>query len=218
MRRFRRPRSPLHLARRVTAVLLAAGAATVALRPSPALPADPRPATVGVAVAALDLPAGTVLSREQLTVAQLPKSAAPSGTTHGPGPLVGRVLAGSVRAGEPLTDVRLVGAGLTRLLPGGLVAAPVRLADLAVATLLRAGDRVDVLAATGSAVDATPSVEVVAENALVLTAPASGSDAEPVVGVPDGSGLLVLAVPPDTAQRLAAAGAGGTLTVTLGRP
>jgi pilus assembly protein CpaB len=207
MRRFRRPRSPLHLARRVTAVLLAAGAATVALRPSPALPADPRPATVGVAVAALDLPAGTVLSREQLTVAQLPKSAAPSGTTHGPGPLVGRVLAGSVRAGEPLTDVRLVGAGLTRLLPGGLVAAPVRLADLAVAALAHTGDRVDVLATAHDAARA----DVIAANALVLAADDRPRDAS----ADPGGGLLLLAVDGATAGRLAAAAASSTLTVTL---
>jgi pilus assembly protein CpaB len=207
MRRFRRPRSPLHLARRVTAVLLAAGAATVALRPSPALPADPRPATVGVAVAALDLPAGTVLSREQLTVAQLPPSAAPSGTTHGPGPLVGRVLAGSVRAGEPLTDVRLVGAGLTRLLPGGQVAAPVRLADLAVAALVHTGDRVDVLATPHDAARA----DVIAANALVLAADDRPRDAS----ADPGGGLLLLAVDGATAGRLAAAAASSTLTVTL---
>ena len=58
---------------------------------------------------------------------------------------VGRVLAGPVRSGEALTDVRLVGSSL--LTRGGrLVAAPVRLADPATAGLLHAGDRVDVLA------------------------------------------------------------------------
>jgi Flp pilus assembly protein CpaB len=207
MRRFRRPRSPLHLARRITAALLAAGAATVALRPSPALPADPRPAAVGVAVAALDLPAGTVLSREQLTVAQLPPAAVPSGSARGPTPLVGRVLAGSVRAGEPLTDVRLVGAGLTRLLPGGHVAAPVRLADLAVAALVHTGDRVDVLATPHDAARA----DVIATNALVLAADGRprGASADP------GGGLLLLAVDGTTAGRLAAAAASSTLTVTL---
>jgi pilus assembly protein CpaB len=207
MRRFRRPRSPLHLARRIAAVLLAAGAIVLALRPPPALPAAHGPAVVGVAVAASDLPAGTVLSRAQLTVAQLPPSVVPSGTAPGPAPLVGRVLAGSVRAGEPLTDVRLVGAGLTRLLPEGQVAAPVRLADLAVAALVHTGDRVDVLATPRDAARA----EVIAADALVLA-----TDGRPREDPADpGGGLLLLAVDGATAGRLAAAAASSTLTVTL---
>ena len=80
--------------------------------------------------------------------------------------LVDQVLAAAVRAGEVITDVRLVGAGLTALLPAGQVAAPVRLADLAVAALVRAGDRIDVLAT----LDGSATAEVVAEGALVLAA------------------------------------------------
>ena len=207
MRRFRRPRSPLHLARRIAAVLLAAAALVLALRPPPALPADPRPAGVGVAGAASDLPAGTVLAPAQLAVAQLPPAAVPSGTASDPASLVGRVLAGSVRAGEPLTDVRLVGAGLTRLLPEGQVAAPVRLADLAVAALVHTGDRVDVLATPHDAARA----DVVVADALVLA-----TDGRPREAAADsGGGLLLLAVDSTTAGRLAAAAASATLTVTL---
>jgi pilus assembly protein CpaB len=208
MRRFRRPRSPLHLARRVASVLLAAGAVVLAMRPAPAVRADPRPAAVGVAVAALDLPAGTVLSRGQLRLARFPAATVPSGTAPEPAALVGRVLAGSVRAGEPLTDVRLVGAALTRLLPEGQVAAPVRLADLAVAALVHTGDRVDVLATPHEAARA----DVVAGNALVLAADGRPRDAS--AGDP-GGGLLLLAVDGATAGRLAAAAASSTLTVTL---
>ena len=188
-------------------MLLAAGAIVLALRPSPALPADPRPATVGVTVAASDLPAGTVLSRAQLTVAQLPPAVVPAGTAPGPAPLVGRVLAGSVRAGEPLTDVRLVGTGLTRLLPEGQVAAPIRLADLAVAALVHTGDRVDVLATPHDAARA----DVVAADALVLAT--DGRPRDP--SADPGGGLLLLAVDGATAGRLAAAAASATLTVTL---
>jgi Flp pilus assembly protein CpaB len=123
------------------------------------------------------------------------------------------VLAAPVRAGEAVTDVRVVGPRLWSRVPAGQVAAPVRLADLAVATLLRAGDRVDVLAA-GDDGGGEPAVQVVAEDALVLTAPAPDGD-QPTG---DGSGLLVLAVPPETAHRLAGAAASATLTVTLGSP
>jgi Flp pilus assembly protein CpaB len=218
--RFRRPRSPVQLFRQCAAAALACLALVLALRPPSTATHGLEPATVPVVVATADLAAGTVLRSGTVTTVDLPAELAPAGAAAGPDELTGRVLAAPVRAGEPVTDVRVVGPGLWSQVPEGQVAAPVRLADLAVATLLHAGDRVDVIAATG-AVDVDgglPPVEVVAENALVLTAPAAGADDGSTIGVPDGSGLLVLAVPPDTAQRLAAAGAGGTLTVTLGRP
>ena len=112
-----------------------------------------------------------------------------------------------MRAGEPVTDVRLVGAGLTALLPDGQVAAPVRLADLAVAALVRAGDRVDVLATPPEAATA----EVVAGSTLVLATPGTGTDG----GQDPAGGLLLLAVDPATAARLAAASTTATLTVSL---
>jgi len=209
--RFRRPRSPVHLLRQVAAGALACLALVLALRSPPAT-VDPSTGAevVPVVVAATDLPAGTTLTAADLERADLPTAVAPAGAAAEPGELTGQVLAAPVRAGEAVTDVRLVGPGLWAAVPEGQVAAPVRLADLAVATLLRAGDRVDVLAATGGG--AAPSVEVVAAGALVLTAPAAATDG------PADAGLLVLAVLPDTAARLAAAAAGATLTVTLGRP
>jgi pilus assembly protein CpaB len=209
MPRLRRPRSPVHTARRVGAVLLATAALFLALRPVGA-PATARPPTaVPVAVAAADLPAGVTVSARDVAVARLPPEAVPRGVVPDAGPLVGRVLAGGVRAGEPLTDARLVGPGLTALLPADLVAAPVRLADLAVAALVRTGDRVDVLAALPDGEEA----ERVAAGVLVLAAPGPASaDPDPAAG------LLVLAVDPATAARLAAASTTATLTVSLPPP
>ena len=206
MFRLRRPRSPLHTARRVLAALLAVAALVLALRSSPETGAR-APATVGVAVAAADLPPGSVLTATDLRLARLPPDVVPSGVAADPEALVGRVVTGGVRAGEPLTDVRLVGAGLTALLPEGQVAVPVRLADLAVAGLVGTGDRVDVLA---TATDAA-AAEVVAAGALVLSAPAGA----PAEHTDPGAGLLLLAVDPATATRLAAASTSATLTVSL---
>ena len=207
----------MRLLRQVIAGCLACLALALALRPPPAPPAAP--ATTPVVTAAADLAPGTVLAAGDLTAVAVPVERAPAGSVADPAELTGRVLASPVRAGEAVTDVRLVGPGLWSQVPAGEVAAPVRLADLAVATLLRAGDRVDVLGTTGGdgVSGAVPAVELVARGALVLSAPAA---AEPGAEVGSGtdSGLLVLAVPPDTARLLAAAGAGGTLTVTLGRP
>ena len=207
MLRLRRPRSLVHTARRMAAALLAVAALVLALRPEPVGTTAGPPVTVPVVVAGVDLPAGTVLADSQLTVARPPADAVPAGVDPRPGGLLGRVLAGAVRAGEPLTDARLVGPGLTAFLPPGQVAAPVRLADLAVAGLVRTGDRVDVLAAPPDAERA----EVVAAGALVLAAPSS-EQADPAAG------LLLLAVDAATAARLAAAATTATLTVSLPRP
>ena len=161
-------------------------------------------------VAAADLAGGTTLTDADLRVAAFPPALRPAGTSPAPDALRGRVLAAAARAGEPLTDVRLVGAGLTALLAPGQVAAPVRLADLAVTGLVRAGDRVDVLAAT----EGSGQAERVTTAALVLAAPGPRADDGPAVAqAPDG--LLLLAVDPPTASRLAAASAAATLTVTL---
>ncbi len=195
MPRLRRPRSPVTLLRRCLAALLAAGALVLALRPPEPSAAAPLPGTP-VVTAATDLPAGTVLTDASLTRTELP--APPAGSAADPADLAGRVLAAPVRAGEPVTDVRLVGPGLTALLPAGQVAAPVRLADLAVASLAAPGERVDVLATVPDSTRA----EVVARGALVLAAP-------------DDGGLLVLAVDEATAATLAAAATAATLTLSL---
>jgi Flp pilus assembly protein CpaB len=210
---FRRPRSPVHTARRVAAALLAVTALVLALRPGSPPPADDAPVGTPVVVAAADLAAGTVLSTADLALARLPPDLVPQGTVGEPARLVGRVLAGSTRSGEPLTDTRLVGAGLTVLLEPGQVAAPVRLADLAVAALVRTGDRVDVLA---SAPDATRA-EVVVSGALVLAAGTSPIDSG-AVGTDPAAGLLLVAVDGATAAELAAAATSSTLTVTLPPP
>ena len=129
--------------------------------------------------------------------------AVPDGVAEKPDELVGRALAGALRAGEPITDVRLVGPGLTSMLTGGQQAVPVRLADLAVAATLRAGDRVDVLATTEGA----DVAEVVASAALVLVAPSGADD-----------GAVWLAATPETAAHLAAAMTRATITVSLVSP
>lgn len=209
MIRFRRPRSPVQLARRGAALLLALGALVLAVRPPGNAAVAATPETTPVVVAAADLPPGTVLTGGTLRLAELPPGAVPAGTVTALEDLSGRVLAGPVRRGEPVTDVRLVGPGLTALLTPGQVAAPLRLADLGIAGLVHAGDRVDVLATAPGAAAA----EVVAPAALVL-APSVAS-ADDAGTAPAADGLLLLAVDEATGARLAAAATSGTLSVTL---
>lgn len=191
----------VHRRRALLAAGLVAGAVATAL---PQL-APPAPPGREVLAAARDLPAGTVLAAADLVRVALPAALAPAGALDAETALVGRLVAGPVRRGEALTDVRLLGAGLLAETGPGLVATPVRLADPAGAALLSAGDRVDVLAAPADG--AAASAPVVAAGVTVLAVPAE-------VEAVDGA-LVVLATTPATAARLAAAAVASRLSVTV---
>ena len=190
--------------------LLAAGLVAAAVATAlPILAPTPAP-TLSVVVAAHDLVPGAPLSAGDLLSLALPRAVAPQGVLTSVDAALGRVLAGPVRRGEALTDVRLLGAGL--LTRGqGLVEAPVRLADPAAAALLHAGDRVDVLAVRTDASGPAPGAAVastVAAGLEVLAVPSVGQ------ADPDGA-LVVLAATPATAARLAAAAVGSRLSITV---
>lgn len=184
--------------------LLAAGLAAAAV--ATALPTlAPAPAaTVTVLAAARELRPGSPLSAGDLRQVGLPRGTVPAGALTDETAVVGRLLTGPVRRGEPLTDVRLVGAGLVPR-DAGLVAAPVRLADPAAVALLHAGDRVDVLATpTGAPV---AEATTVATGVQVLAVPPAGDAA-------DGA-LVVVAALPAVAARLAAAAVSSRLSITV---
>ena len=151
--------------RRLLAAALTGVAAIAGLR-AVAPPAEP---TVPVLVAAHDLPAGSRLGDGDLTTAHFRPGTEPGGLLDDP---AGRTLATPLHRGEPLTEARVLGPALTDGLPG-VVATPVRLPDAATASLLRVGDRVDVLAADPQG-GATVSL---ARGALVLALPAPVDDA-----------------------------------------
>lgn len=185
-------------------VLLSAGLAALAVAVGIGAVTPAAAAQVGVLAAAHDLPSGAVLTETDLVVLELPAGTAPAGVLVDPQAAVDRVVAGPVRQGEPLTDVRLVGASLIRS-GSNLVAAPLRVADPATGALVRAGDRVDVLAA---APEGAPFARRVAEALEVLAVPALADDT--------GEGaLLVVAATPSAAARLASAAASSRLSVTV---
>ncbi|MEU7425755.1 hypothetical protein [Streptomyces sp. NPDC040750] len=88
-----------------------------------------------------------------------------------------------------------------------LVAAPVRIADAATVGLLRAGDRVDVIAAQDPATGG--GARVLARGVRVTRVPG------PVAGTAESGALIVLSVPRATAARLVGASATARLAVTL---
>jgi len=196
--------------------LLAAGLTAAAVAVGLGVLAPDPPRTVNVLAAARNLTGGAALRPDDLDAVALPRSAVPDGALTDRSAVEGRVLAGPVRRGEPLTDVRLVGRELLAAYPGeDLVAAPVRIADPGAAGLLRPGDVVDILAAdTGEGGAAAASV--IADAVRVLTVPRPPEDGSLWSGPSLGDGaLVVLATSSDVAARLARAAVTARLSLTL---
>lgn len=165
-------------------------------------------------VASRDLPAGLTLEAADLTSRVIPGDLLPSGALKPGAAILGRTITSAARKGEVITDARILSPGL---LSGatGLVVAPVRLTDASTVALLRAGDRVDVLAATNA--DEASSVTTIVSSALVLAVPikrpaSSGGESDVTSG--EGS-LVVLAVKPEVASLLAKAALTAHLSVTV---
>ncbi|GAA0826097.1 RcpC/CpaB family pilus assembly protein [Streptosporangium amethystogenes subsp. fukuiense] len=200
MRALRRLLGRRHRLLAALVAALAMGCALLALRPDTA--------SVIVLTAARDL-SGGVLNGTDLTPAALRPGTVPDGALRPGTPFAGKILAGPVRRGEPLTDVRLLGPGLLSAHGPGTVATPVRVADPETARLLSPGDVVDVLAAATSTWDGTTPAPatIVAEDVTVLATPGEKSER---------GALVVLATTSAQATELASAQAGGRLSITIG--
>ncbi|HEX4722730.1 MAG TPA: SAF domain-containing protein [Pseudonocardiaceae bacterium] len=189
--------------RRIVAILLVVLAGILALRPAGA-----RETTeTGIVVAAGDLRPGSALTQANTDIRLLPEPDVPAGSLTSQTAAIGRILAGPVRAGEPITDVRLVGPADTALTTGdpNTATVPVQLADPDVADLLRPGLHVDVVTLDPDR-QADP---VLAEDATVITVrDTAGTQGQP-------GRLVLVAVPRQNATRLAAASLRQPVTVTL---
>ncbi|MBV9444688.1 MAG: Flp pilus assembly protein CpaB [Streptosporangiaceae bacterium] len=189
--------------RRGGAALLAGLAAVLALSPGRGPSTDNT-----VVVAARDLSPGTVLEASEVTLRALPAQAVPDGSARTPTAVLGRTLAAPVRRGEPLTDVRLAGPELARSVTTNpdSVSVPLRLADTGVAALLHPGAAVDVVSA-GHRPD---EPVVLARGARVLAVLEADTRTEQRTGR-----LVLVALDPVAATRVAAASLSRTLTVTV---
>lgn len=196
------------LARRIAAGLLVLLAGASALRP------DPAHVQRRVVVAVRDLGPGKTLTVEDVTLQARPVATLPDGAQTALTGLLGATLAGPARRGEVLTDTRVLGSRLVGLSAGpDARVVPLHLAESAVLDLLRAGDVVDVVGATGPAAEGTaresrPRV-VASEAVVVLVSPAStaiGSSNDRVV---------LVALPEPAATALAAATLVQTVTLTI---
>jgi pilus assembly protein CpaB len=189
--------------RRLAAAVLVVLAAVLAVAGA----ASPAVTGVPVVLARHDLAPGAAVGADDVGAVPRPPDAVPVGALRATDDAVGRHLVGPVRAGEVLTDVRLVGPEAAQASVGLPDAAgvPLRLADPAVAALLRAGALVDVVGGAGAGGgDGT----VLARGARVQAVlPGEERTASPP--------LVLVALPGPEAARVAAATVGQEVTLTL---
>ncbi|HKX25870.1 MAG TPA: Flp pilus assembly protein CpaB, partial [Actinomycetota bacterium] len=161
-----------------------------------------------VVVATTDLDRGTALEPSMLETRKIPARFLPPGRLVSAEEAIGRTLAASVLAGEPVTSARLAPSGgpVAALIPAALRAVPVP--SVLPPSAVRPGDRVDVHATFGTG---QPYTETVVTGAEVLTVASTGS-----VGTePSPGGTLLILVGPESAERLAFARAFADLSVAL---
>ncbi len=212
--------------------LLLGAAATLAvaeLKPPPE-------ATSPVLVASEDLEAGTELAPGDVQLTAWPDSLVRPEGAVSISAVTGRRLAVAVPAGLPVVEGVLAADGFDAPVPHGTVVAPVRLADPAVAALLRPGDRVDVLGDGSDAplarseegdspddasADTAGSARILARGALVVAGQTRLDGSADALGALRATAqdatepLVLLAVAPADARALAAAGAWADLTVAI---
>jgi Flp pilus assembly protein CpaB len=200
--RLRRIRRAVLARRRLLAALCAALAVLATVHAN----AAPPPPRTSVLTAAHDLPAGVVVRSDDLRRIPFDPRSVPHGVVDA-ATAVGRTTAAPIRAGEPVTDVRLVAASVLAGYPG-LVAVPVRIGDSAAVRLLRVGDHVDLVAADPQG---DSGAEIVASDVPVLAIPRAGEDSP---GLTNGA-PLVLGVPEASVRGIAQASVASYLSVVI---
>lgn len=190
-------------ARRAVAGGLVVLAAVAALR------SNPDGDRMEVVVAARDLSPGAALTADDVRLEKRLVTTVPDGSQADLGMVVGSTLAGPARRGEVLTDVRLLSTRLAESTAGpDARIVPLHLADSALIDLVRPGDVVDVLAASGTDSQAAP--RVVATNAVVVLV-----SVKQKIQAADNDRLVLVALPAGVANTVAGATLAQTVTLTL---
>ncbi len=177
---------------------------------------------IEVLVAAHDLPVGTTLREGDLRSQAVARSLVPEGTHDAAPPAPGSRLAIPVPAGTPVLPGMLIGPGLLAGLEPGSVAVPLRLDDEQTASLVRAGQLVDVVLTEGNGFETKLESRVLARAVPILW---TGSQTQPdgqapwSVSTDSGQGgLIVVGAGPAGAQQLATAAQRGKVAVVLVNP
>ena len=138
------------------------------------------PDGISVLVARHDLRSGHVLTASDLRTTTMPPAARPSNTL-GRGAAIGRRVAGPMRAGEAITDYRVLQDDALSGYAADAVLTTIRVDRADGLTGLHVGDRIDVIAVDP---DGESKAAVVARAVEVVTLPPSNGDSEVVsVGI-----------------------------------
>jgi len=138
------------------------------------------PDGTSVLVARHDLRSGHVLTASDLRTTTVPSAALPSNTLDRAA-AVGRRVAGPMRAGEAITDYRVLQDDVLSGYAADAVLTTIRVDRADGLTGLHVGDRIDVIAVDP---DAESKAQVIARAVEVVTLPPSSGDSEVVsVGI-----------------------------------
>jgi len=175
-----------------------------------------------VAVAKVQIPLGTKIVAEQVTVVQFPKESTPDGTFESPDKLVGRVAVVNIAAREPITESRLApegtAAGLSAVIPEGYRAMTVKVDDAAgISGFIQPGTLVDVVVVIDPRegnVNQDPISKIVLQNIKVL---ANGQNIDKPQDQREANSVkaVTLQVTPEQAEKLALASNEGKLQLVM---
>ncbi|HMF55188.1 MAG TPA: Flp pilus assembly protein CpaB [Pyrinomonadaceae bacterium] len=175
-----------------------------------------------VVVAKGDIPLGTKIVADQVTVVQFPREAIPDGAFDDPNKLVGRVAIVNIRAREPITDSRLAAegtaGGLSAVIPEGYRAMTVKVDDVVgISGFIQPGTMVDVVVVIDPEPNSTnqnPISKIVLQNIKVL---ASGQNIDQPHDERETNSVkaVTLQVTPEQAEKLALASTEGKLQLVM---
>jgi Flp pilus assembly protein CpaB len=157
---------------------------------------------VPVVVAAREIPGGTALSQDDLTLAWWPEQIAPDQAFDDVENIIGRTVAVTMSPRSPITGPALTESG--KLVSEGMVALPVSFA--AASELLKVGDYIDVIGPDST----TGAARVLASKVRVAAVWAAGS------GVfSSGSDVVLIEVEPEAAATINSAASVSALSFAL---
>jgi pilus assembly protein CpaB len=179
-------------------------------------------ATIHVAVAAQNLPLGTMLTKDHIKIVGWPANSPLAGSHETPDKIIGRGLIQAVAENEPLTESKLApiqaGAGLPPSIPAGMRALSVSVNEvIGVAGFTVPGTRVDVLV-TIRQQNGDSLARTVVSNIQVLTAGTRYDQEAAKDGKPLPSSVVTLMVTPEDAERITLAQNTGSIMLVLRNP
>ena len=172
-----------------------------------------------LAVAARDIPLGTVLRAEDVRMINWSGGDLPAGYANSAAAVVGRGVITPVAMNEPLLTTKLAdkdaGGGLPIVIPEGMRAVSVKVDEvIGVAGFVKAGTRVDVIVTISPGGDGKMNISrVILQN--VQTLAAGQTFQKDVEGKPETVTVITLLVTPEQAERLALAAAEGRIQLAL---